>query len=130
MLKEILKAERAKKGISQKELAKHIGVSQQTIGSWETGRTEPSQEMLKALASFFDISIDYLLNNQNPDNSAITKDLTKQQQVSYEQFKETAKAYFMGQDEDDMVAILADVAALFKESVEINKKKHSSKKNR
>jgi transcriptional regulator with XRE-family HTH domain len=57
----ILKAERMKKGLSQLAFAKILGISQQTIGSWETGRTSPDLETLIKIASFFNVSTDYLL---------------------------------------------------------------------
>lgn len=45
-----------------------MSVSQQTIGSWEVGRAEPSSEALTKLAQLFNVSTDYLLgNNQAPD---------------------------------------------------------------
>ena len=61
MLSKILKQERNKKGLSQMAFAKLFGVSQQTIGSWETNRTSPDLESLSKLANFFNVSIDYLL---------------------------------------------------------------------
>lgn len=61
MLSKILKQERTKKGLSQMAFAKLFGVSQQTIGSWETNRTSPDLESLSKLANFFNVSIDYLL---------------------------------------------------------------------
>nr|UVY66451.1 MAG: Putative transcription regulator [Bacteriophage sp.]UWG22343.1 MAG: Putative transcription regulator [Bacteriophage sp.]UWG77015.1 MAG: Putative transcription regulator [Bacteriophage sp.] len=50
-----------KKGLSQLAFAKILGISQQTIGSWETGRTSPDLETLIKIASFFNVSTDYLL---------------------------------------------------------------------
>ncbi|WP_270387127.1 helix-turn-helix domain-containing protein [Megamonas funiformis] len=61
MFYKILKAERMKKGLSQLAFAKILGISQQTIGSWETGRTSPDLETLIKIASFFNVSTDYLL---------------------------------------------------------------------
>ena len=61
MLFKILKLERKKKGLSQMAFAKLFGVSQQTIGSWETNRTSPDLESLSKLANFFNVSVDYLL---------------------------------------------------------------------
>ena len=61
MLSKILKQERNKKGLSQMAFAKLFGVSQQTIGSWETNRTSPDLESLSKLANFFNVSVDYLL---------------------------------------------------------------------
>lgn len=65
MLSKILKQERTKKGLSQMAFAKLFGVSQQTIGSWETNRTSPDLESLSKLANFFNVSIDYLLGLTN-----------------------------------------------------------------
>ena len=45
------------------EFSKIIGVSQQTIGSWETGRTSPDIEMIKKIAQYFNVTTDYLLGN-------------------------------------------------------------------
>ena len=61
MFYKILKAERMKKGLSQLAFAKILGISQQTIGSWETGRTSPDLETLIKIASFFNVTTDYLL---------------------------------------------------------------------
>ena len=61
MLSENIKKARNDRHLSQRALADIIGVSQQTVGSWEVGRTSPDNEMLKKLASFFNVSVDYLL---------------------------------------------------------------------
>ena len=65
MLKDRIKQKREEMDISQIELAEHLSVSQQTIGSWEVGRTAPSHETLNALAGFFNVSVDYLLGRTN-----------------------------------------------------------------
>ena len=69
MLAKRIKKERTKKALSQLELSKIIGVSQQTIGSWEVGRTAPDPEMITYLASFFGITTDYLLGSTNIRNA-------------------------------------------------------------
>ena len=56
-LKELRKA----RGLSQGALAKELGLSQQAVGKWETGRSTPDPATLAALASFFKVSVDYLL---------------------------------------------------------------------
>lgn len=61
MKKNCLKELRTGQGISQKDLAEKLGVSQQTIASWEVDRTEPSNDFLKSIADFFEVSADYLL---------------------------------------------------------------------
>lgn len=69
MLSERLKTLRKKQHLSQMALSKFIGVSQQTIGSWETGRTSPDNNMITALAKHFNVSTDYLLGNSPIPNN-------------------------------------------------------------
>ncbi len=45
-LSEKLYSYRKKAGMSQQELAEHLGVSRQSISKWETGTTVPSSEKL------------------------------------------------------------------------------------
>jgi len=55
---------RNSKGLSQAELAKLLNVGKQTIANWENGRREPNIDNLCTLSNIFDVSIDYILNNQ------------------------------------------------------------------
>lgn len=57
---ENLKHLRKTAGISQRELAEVIGVSQQSINKYENHNTEPDIETLTRLADYFNTSIDYL----------------------------------------------------------------------
>lgn len=47
--------------MSQAELAEKIGVTRQTISSWEKGTSFPDVEMLEKLAMAFDVRIEELL---------------------------------------------------------------------
>lgn len=47
--------------VSQKDLAKPLHVSKQTVSNWENGNITPSVEMLMKIADFFHVSTDYLL---------------------------------------------------------------------
>ncbi len=58
-----LKQLRTKRGMSQSELGKIIGVSPSTIGMYEQERRLPEVPTLKKIASFFNVSVDYLLGN-------------------------------------------------------------------
>lgn len=67
MLKEInigkiIVDKRHEKGISQNELAEYLGVSKAAVSKWETGQSYPDIELLPALAAFFNISIDQLMD--------------------------------------------------------------------
>ena len=53
-----LKVYRAKKEITQEELAERVGVSRQAINSVETGKYDPSLKLAFKLAEEFDCSIE------------------------------------------------------------------------
>jgi transcriptional regulator with XRE-family HTH domain len=48
-------------GISQDEMAKRLGLSKSTYGSYESGRTEPKLADLLKMADFFKVTTDQLL---------------------------------------------------------------------
>lgn len=55
---------RREKKITQEELASHIGVTKASISKWESGQSYPDITLLPVLASYFDISIDELVDYQ------------------------------------------------------------------
>ncbi len=64
-----LKFHREEKGISQSELAKLTGLTQQNISRWEHNVHIPNAHDCAILARFYDISIDYLIGLENEDGS-------------------------------------------------------------
>lgn len=52
---------RKERGISQKKLADAIDIGQSTIAQIELGRNEATAATIRKLATFFDVSADYLL---------------------------------------------------------------------
>lgn len=61
-LAHILVNMRREKGITQDELAAHVGVSKASVSKWENGNSLPDIMLLPIIASYFDISIDRLMN--------------------------------------------------------------------
>lgn len=61
MFPQRLKQLRKEMGLSQKSLSEHLGVTQQAVGKWETGRSSPDPATLAQLASLLETSADYLL---------------------------------------------------------------------
>lgn len=49
------------KGVTQTELAHHLGVSFQSISKWECGTTMPDITLLPTIADYFEVSVDELL---------------------------------------------------------------------
>lgn len=64
-----LKELRLNKNLTQQQLGKLLSVSGQTILNWENDITYPSVKKLIELASFFDVSIDYLLDFKGKDTN-------------------------------------------------------------
>lgn len=56
-----IKELRQRRGINQKNFAKHIGISTNALCSIETSKTEPSTSTLKKIAKALDISLPLLL---------------------------------------------------------------------
>ena len=67
-LYEKIKNLRTSKGLSQAELAEKIELSHGHITRLETGKFNPSIEVLKKIADLFDVTTDFLLN-ENVDNT-------------------------------------------------------------
>ncbi|MBR6559011.1 MAG: helix-turn-helix transcriptional regulator [Clostridia bacterium] len=55
---------RKQRGLTQEELAEHLFVSRAAVSKWESGRGYPGIDSLKTIASFFEITIDELLNGE------------------------------------------------------------------
>lgn len=58
---------RKQNGLSQQDLADRLGVSRQAISRWETGAVQPLADSVRGLAQVFQVSTDYLLNDDLDD---------------------------------------------------------------
>ncbi len=58
-----LKLLRETTGITQKQLADAIGVSQQSINKYENHKIEPDVDTMIKIADFFETSVDYLIGH-------------------------------------------------------------------
>ena len=136
MLSTRLKELRATKQISQAELSNILGVTQQAVGKWERDKTTPDYETLKKLASFFNVTTDYLLGNDAPaasslppltpkDEREISKDLENM-------IESLSGAAAMGdpEDDEDMEMLRASLKQAMVLSKRIAKKKFTPKKYR
>lgn len=62
-----LKRLRTSKQLTQRELAENLYCSESTISLYESGKREPDLKTLIKLASFFEVSVDYLLGVEHGD---------------------------------------------------------------
>ena len=65
MFSERLKASRKSKGLTQKDLAAFLGISERGYQNYEMGKREPNLEVLKQLADFLGVTTDYLLGRSD-----------------------------------------------------------------
>ena len=68
-----LKELRTGAGLTQAQLAKQLGVTQSTIGNWESGCRVPRTETARKVAAFFGVSTDYLLGLTEQKNHPNTE---------------------------------------------------------
>ena len=55
---------RKEKGLTQEELAQHMGISPQAVSKWENDQTCPDISALPKLARLFDVTVDELLEGR------------------------------------------------------------------
>lgn len=61
----ILKSIRKSTGLTQQQLADRMGKSQQIIGHWETGYSQPDMSTLFELFDMYGVSMDETFLNRN-----------------------------------------------------------------
>lgn len=66
-------AARALTGLSQRALAKRLGISPQAISKWESGLGEPTRKNARKLADLADISLEWLLSGRERNESQSTQ---------------------------------------------------------
>lgn len=80
MLNENIKTIRRQKGITQEELASCLHVVRQTVSKWEKGLSVPDADIIQAIATELDVSVQELLGAEvNPvaDRSEIAEQLSR-----------------------------------------------------
>ena len=58
-------SKRKEKGLTQKELAEALSVTNKAVSKWETGTSMPDISLLKDLAQILDITVDELLEGED-----------------------------------------------------------------
>jgi len=66
-LKNTIKVERARKGLTQTELADRVGVTRLTIHSIETGKFKPSVMLALKIAACFGVPVETLFELEDDD---------------------------------------------------------------
>jgi transcriptional regulator with XRE-family HTH domain len=77
----IFKTLRVNKGWSQGHLARKLGIHQNAISHWESGRSMPGRDMLQKISQIYDVTVDKLLacedKPEKEDIPAIVEKITQ-----------------------------------------------------
>ena len=85
-LAEKLKEARKNSGLTQNDLAEKLCVSRQAITKWESGKGIPDVENLRTLSKVLNVSIDFLLDDEENLDKAIIRE-----QISLNDYEKTGK---------------------------------------
>lgn len=75
-----LKELRKEHNLTQEDIAKMFNVTNNAVYSWEVGKSQPSIEIIKKLAEYFGVTVDYLLcfTQKDADNLERLKQALKE----------------------------------------------------
>lgn len=120
-----LKRIRKERKIGQSELAEKVGVSKQLLSGFENGRSGISNEVLKKISDFLQVSTDTILNGK----SSTPFDDKSRDQLS-EAMRLTFKFYGDEFDKETIIKIATELYGLMVdfENLKVNSKKEYFKK--
>lgn len=72
-----LKKLRLNKQVNQQAIADYVGINQPAVARLESGKMEPTGEVLSKLADYFNVSTDYLLGRKEVKESTDLPDVLK-----------------------------------------------------
>lgn len=61
-------------GKMQNDICKDLGISKQKLSKWKTGYTEPNLDDIILLATYFDVTADYLIGLTTTASGQVIKD--------------------------------------------------------
>lgn len=84
-----LKKARERKRLTQQEVADKLGVSNGAISGYERNYRDPDTEMLKKLATLYEVSVDYLTGNiiKESSNTYEINEINKEEKIRQEKLK-------------------------------------------
>lgn len=103
------------KGLSQKEVAAQIGVSQATYSAYERGRNEPPAEVLVRLSYLFGCSLDILMQRERTYRTAA--DALKQAEQYRDQLAELKEELSKKDGDTELASAILELVEKLNETV-------------
>lgn len=88
-----LKELRKEKNLTQKELAQIFSTTDDSIFSWEKGRSQPSIDTIRKFCEFFEVSADYLLGIEDEYGKTFTVTTEKRAETKSEEESGLLRSY-------------------------------------
>lgn len=111
---------REKKGLSQGEVAKLLGISRPAYVQYEMGKTRPIRK-INELCALFNVSADYILGNDNNTSNTQTENKPKDLIKLLEKEEYTLNGEIVTQEDRDKIKRV--IEALYWDAKEKNKRK-------
>ena len=124
---------RNKKGISQTELGKAVGVSLRTVRGWEAeGRYPKQRDLYTKLAEILECDVDYLLSEKAAFITDSTERFGSRGAKDAQELVADITGLFAGGQmaEEDMDALMLAVQEAYVEAKKKNREKYTPKKYR
>ncbi|MBO5394606.1 MAG: helix-turn-helix domain-containing protein [Clostridia bacterium] len=115
-----LKEIRTKCLMTQQEVAQKLNITQSTYSGYESGKYQPSIDILIAISKLFKVSIDYLLGNENE----FTIDMSDLPDI-----KKEVLLYWLKQDEYETIQQYRNIQDKLKWEEENPEEAHKQKMN-
>ncbi len=120
---------RKSRNLTIEQVGKALGLKNQYISNYELGKRQPSFDILKSFADFYNVSIDYILehNIENNDIVAETSDNPYGEKINYtlnffeelkNEFKDTNLIDENGNLKNSTLKMIKDLAVNNKELLE------------
>ncbi|MBM7699826.1 helix-turn-helix domain-containing protein [Kurthia huakuii] len=107
----IFKSLRTEKKLSQQELADYMQINRSTYARYETSQTQPDFDTLFKLATFYDVSIDYLLGYSDEKNTYAN--ITPTQKTILDFFENSPSLSFDEGEAETLQKVLQDVETYY-----------------
>ena len=124
---------RMKKGLSQTELGKAVGVSLRTVRNWEVeGRYPKQHDIYSRLADVLECNVDYLMSEDAVFVTRAEEDFGYRGRKGAEKLLAEINGLFAGGElaEEDMAAFTLAVQEAFVDAKRKNKAKYGPKKGK
>lgn len=72
------------KGVTAYQVSKATGIPQATFSQWKHGVTTPKVDKLRLIADYFNVSLEYLMNEDENENYYINDEVAELAQEIYE----------------------------------------------